>query len=117
MSKDDFKQLLKAIQLRPAMYWGDSDYLFTSLIAFISGYQSGYAVKAHEHESTVGESYTLDFTPKGFHKFVENWYNIKNPGGWGWMTYIQMNTNSEREAFDTYFRLREEYDKAQEHTS
>jgi len=97
---------LQAIRERPNFYFNNSEYPFTSLEAFFVGYESGYAAAKYNH-SRPDESVSRDFT-----KFVTEKLGRKFPaGGRGWRTFIRENSSSEKEAFDLFFKLREEYDK------
>ena len=102
------KEALELFHNRPGMYWGDSRYLFTSWIAFMSGYQMGYDM-AQRKDGIRPE----DFVPEDFHKFVTERFGETFPaGGRGWMSFIRENTSSEKEAFDLFFQLRGEYERA-----
>lgn len=68
------------------MFWGPSEHPFTSLVAFVVGVQTGGGPELVPHGS-------ISSLPKG------------------WMTFIREHTTSEKEAFELFFRLREEYDQ------
>jgi hypothetical protein len=93
------KDLLATLHRKPAMLWGNSEFPFTSLIAFISGVH-------------VGGGFP-DLVPGDFHRFVAEHFGERWPSGGGWMSFIREHTSSEAEAFEMFFRLREEY----EHTN
>jgi hypothetical protein len=51
--------------------------------------------------------------PTDFHKFVTERFGRRFPaGGKGWQTFIEENTNNEKEAFALFFQLRAQYDKS-----
>jgi hypothetical protein len=51
--------------------------------------------------------------PDDFHKFVTERFGQQFPdGGKGWMTFISEHSSSEQEAFNLFFQIREEYDRA-----
>jgi len=96
---------LEAIHNRPGMYLGNTDKPFTTLLGFMTGYQCGYAAgkngfMAPEH-----------LVPDGFGKFVTEHFGHAFPSGKGWSMFISENSASEQEAFDSFFRLRAEYEK------
>ncbi len=94
------------IHRRPGIYLGPNDHLFTRLEGFLIGYQCGFASGACK--GTKPE----DLVPDDFHKFVTEKYGFEYPaGGKGWQHFIKENTSSEKEAFDLFFILRDEYDK------
>jgi len=97
---------LQAIQKRPAMYLGNTDHIFTSFLGFVAGYQVGYAAAQH------GFMTFEQLVPADFSRFVTEYFGHTFPaGGKGWGTFISEHTASEQEAFEMFFRLREEYEK------
>jgi hypothetical protein len=104
------KEALECFRKRPALYWGNSDHPFTSWIAFTSGFQAGHMMALRE-----GAIQPSDLVPEDFNKFVTERFGETFPaGGRGWMSFIREHTSSEQEAFDLFFQLREEYDRAKE---
>ena len=102
------KEALECFRKRPALYWGDSDHPFTSWIAFTSGFQAGHMMALRE-----GAIQPSDLVPEDFNEFVTERFGETFPaGGRGWMSFIREHTLSEQEAFDLFFQLREEYDRA-----
>lgn len=91
------EQLLAFVREKPVMLWGSSDHLFTSLIAFIAG---------------VRVAAGPELVPLDFYKFVAKRLGEEPSGGQGWETFIRKHTNSEREAFELFFKLRDEYERA-----
>jgi len=97
---------LDSIRSRPGLYFGSSDYPFTSLVAFIAGYQMGYTQAKH------GSRTPEDFIPADFHRFVTEYFgHTFSRGCKGWHTLISEQTASQQEAFEMFFRLMEEYEK------
>ena len=87
------------------MYWGGNERPFTSLVAFLSGYALGFGEGGRR-----GGIHPADLIPSDFHTFVTERFGRKYPdGGKGWMTLIEEHTGSETEAFELFFRLRDEY--------
>ena len=80
------------------MYWGNSDHPFTSLIAFVSGVHVGGGPQ---------------LVPGEFHQFVAQRLGGSWPSAKGWMSLIREHTASEREAFELFFQLLDQY----EHTT
>jgi hypothetical protein len=108
MQNSEAAKLLEHIHKRPGLYWGGGDHPFTSLVAFLVGIQVGYA-----QAMAKGGVRHEDLVPVEFHKFVTERFGQTFPaGGKGWMTFIREHTSSEQEAFDLFFKLREEYDRA-----
>ncbi|HTA95753.1 MAG TPA: hypothetical protein VK769_06475 [Verrucomicrobiae bacterium] len=96
---------LEAIRERPNFFFNGSEYPFTCLQMFLAGYESGFAAAKYNH-SKPEELVSRDFT-----KFVTEKFGKQFPaGGKGWQTFIEENTSSEKEAFDLFFKLREEYE-------
>jgi hypothetical protein len=103
---ENMNKELEAIQKRRGFYLGNSTRPFTSLVAFFTGYQCGFAAVKHNHATPE------EFVPHDFHKFVTEKYGEKFPaGGKGWQSFIEENTSSEEEAFNLFFTLRDEYDQ------
>ncbi len=89
------------------MFWGGGDHPFTSLVAFLQGVRVGLLF-AQPNAGLQPDA----LVPDGFHKFVTERFGRRYPdGGKGWMTFITVHTSSEQEAFELFFKLREEYDK------
>ena len=78
------------------MFWGSSEHPFTSLVAFLVGVQTGGGP---------------ELVPDGFHGFVAGHFGERWPSSKGWMSFIRDHTTSEKEAFELFFRLRDEYDE------
>ena len=97
---------LAAIRQRPGFYLGGSDLLFTRLLAFWAGYDAGH------NAARRGFMSPEQFVPADFTKFVTEYFSRTFPAdGRGWQTFIQENSKSEEEAFELFFRLREEYER------
>ena len=88
--------LLTSLHRKPGLFWATSEFPFTSLIAFISGV-------------AVGGGPVL--VPDDFHHFVADRLSESWPSSKGWMCFIRDHTTSEKEAFELFFRLRDEYDQ------
>ncbi len=102
-----YKELLDSIHKRPGLYWGDPEHPFTSLVAFLNGYALGYAQAGCRDYIPP-----TDLVPDDFHKFVTERFGRRFPaGGKGWSTFIRVHTNSELDAFELFFQLRQEYDE------
>ena len=98
--------VLESIRDQPNFYFCNSPQQFTCLVSFLAGYESGYAV------AKEGHSKPEELIPYDFHKFVtEKFGRIFPAGGKGWQIFIRENSSSEKEAFDLFFKLREEYDQ------
>ena len=99
--------LLENILKRPAMYWGNSDNHFHSFVAFVSGYQAA-------RSDLFGEEARLQLdqiVPPRFHEFVTEYYGHTFPhGGYGWTTFIEENSTSDRDALELFMKLRRLYD-------
>jgi hypothetical protein len=92
-------EMLRSIQKRPAMYFGTSERPFSSLIAFLSGFE------------TAAHFGRIEFVPEDFHRFVTERFGRPYPdGGKGWMTFVRENTKTEEAALDLFIRLREEFE-------
>jgi hypothetical protein len=99
-------KLLEAIHKRPGMYFGNSSYPFTSLDSFLASYQVGFAAAKN------AQAKPEELVPDNFHKFVTERFGQRFPaGGKGWQIFIEENSSSQKEAFDLFFKLREEYDQ------
>lgn len=73
-------------------------------------FQAGHMMALRE-----GAIQPSDLVPEDFNKFVTERFGETFPaGGRGWMSFIREHTSSEQEAFDLFFQLREEYDRAKE---
>ena len=99
--------LLDVIHRKPGMFWGPSDYPFTSLVAFLSGHQCGFAAAQHGAELVPDGLIT-----EGFAKFVTERFGRTYPdGGRGWQMIIREHTANEREAFELFFSLQHEFER------
>jgi len=80
------------------MYWGETENVFDSLVAFTAGF---------DLERSLDQPRLI---PRDFHEFV--WQRIGSGpmNGHGWTSAIRMAATSAREAFDLFFALREEYE-------
>ena len=109
-SKSTTLDVLHEIVKRPGLYWGDSDNHFHSLIAFFSGYQL-----ARGGDSDPRDDSPLDHAiPEDFHRFVTEHFGHRFPyGGYGWMTFIEENTSSDRESLELFMDLRTLYEENQ----
>jgi hypothetical protein len=100
--------VLDHIFQRPAMYWGNSANHFHSFVAFVSGYQIARGELLGEEEKRQLD----EVIPPRFHEFVTEYYGHRFPyGGYGWTSFIEKNTNSDREALDLFMKLRRLYDE------
>jgi hypothetical protein len=101
-------KMLEAIRARPGMYLGRHNGHFTCLEGFIGGFQCSFAASKYGHEE-AGE-----LVPHDFHKFVTEKFGERFPaGGKGYQWFIEQNASSEKEAFDLFFALLDEYDQKQ----
>jgi len=99
-------KVLEAIRNRPGFYFYNSKLPFTSLVAFLAGYESGFDAAKYNRSKPE------DLVSRDFNKFVTEKFGKQFPaGGKGWQTFIDENTSSEKEAFDLFFSLREEYER------
>ena len=99
-------RVLRAIRRRPSMYWGNRPSHFDALIGFIEGFSCGvWATRDPESVSRV-----KSLVPEGFHEFV--WRRVgKGPmGARGWQWAIRNATQSDKEAFELFFELREAFE-------
>src|SRR5258708_2244400 len=105
---DTPESLLSAIHKRPAMFFGgDGKNPFTKLVAFLDGYKLGYETALARSGVTPSE-----LVPVGFNQFVAKHVGVKPPvGGRNWVAFIVEKTRSEEEAFELFFRLRQEYEQ------
>ena len=98
---------MDVIRRKPGMFWGPSDYPFTSLVAFLSGHQCGFAAAQRGTEMLPDE-----LVPEGYARFVTERFGRTYPdGGRGWQAIIRDNTSNERAAFDLFFSLRDEFER------
>jgi hypothetical protein len=111
MTEEDHIQgdsVLANIVKRPAMYWGNSNNHFHSFVAFLSGYQIARSEMLGEEARTQLDQ----VIPPRFHEFVTEYFGHSFPyGGYGWTTFIEENTASDREALDLFMKLRRLYDE------
>jgi hypothetical protein len=78
-------KLLHTIKSKPGLYFGDSDKPFTSLIAFIVGYQCGFATVQPD---SVGSG-EAQLVGRDFARFVTEHYGCSFPdGGRSWKTFV-----------------------------
>jgi hypothetical protein len=91
----DTKKMLASVRRRPGMYFGSSDYPFTSLLAFMSGVR-------------IGGGPTL--IPDDFDQFVAERLGERWPTGKSPSSFIREHTASEKEAFELFFQLLDEYE-------
>ena len=105
-TKATWREELEAIRRRPQFYLpGEgTEHLFTRFVAFWAGYEAGHSAAQH------GFMTPAEFAPHGFHQFVADHFGC-TLGGHGWHTLIRKYTASEEEAFELFFRLREEYER------
>ena len=100
-----WKEQLESLRLRPGLYWGGGDHPFTSLLAFLVGFQCGYGVAQQGYQILPHE-----LLPDGFQKFVTERFGGTHPASKGWQSCIREHTSTEQEAFELFFRLRDEYE-------
>jgi hypothetical protein len=99
--------LLDTIRRKPGTFWVNSDHPYTSLVAFLSGHQCGFAAALHGAELVAD-----GLIPDGYGQFVTERFGRKYPdGGKGWQTIIRESAATEQEAFDLFFQLREEFER------
>jgi hypothetical protein len=97
---------LDSIRDRPALWFGTKDYPFTSLVAFIAGYQMGHTEGRHGPRTAEG------IVPDDFHRFATEYFGHTFCRGCKeWHMLISEKTTSQQEAFEMFFRLMEEYEK------
>ncbi len=100
------EQILTRIKQKPGLYLGNTEHRFTSLVNFIGGWELGYAAAKRGHDLPER------LVAYEFHKFVTQRFGCVFPdGGKGWETFIRENSASEKEAFDLFFSLLEDYEK------
>lgn len=100
-------QLLENIVARPGMYWGDSENHFHSFIAFQVGTRFD-----REPEKFWGTALGR-LIPGHFDHFVTEYYGREFPyGGYGWSTFIEKNSSSDKEALDLLLVLRRLYSES-----
>ena len=98
-------EFLHAIHQWPAMYWGGGSHPFTSLVAFICGFQFGFQNGREDGVSPAA------LVPADFHDYVSRrLLDRPSDGGEGWMRMIREKSASEADAFQLFFKLRFEYD-------
>ena len=108
-----WKEQLESLHDRPGLYWGGSEHPFTSLIAFLVGFQCGHGVAQQAIQIQPHE-----LIPDGFNKFVTEYFGRIYPdGGKGWQTFIREHTSTEQEAFELFFHLRDEYERQTTHAA
>jgi hypothetical protein len=99
--------LLAWIRQRPWMYFGTSEHPFTSLQAFLSGFGMGCN---GEQVDRLPEEHRIQARWEGFREFVAEHYGIDHQmstASWG--VWIRERSQSEEEAFATFFSLFEKY--------
>jgi hypothetical protein len=102
-STDDALRILESIIERPAMYWGNSPNHFHSFVAFQSGIMCTLGTDCSR--SPLG-----DLIPSHFDHFVTEYYGHKFPqGGFGWASFIEEHSASDREALSLLLTLRRLY--------
>lgn len=89
------KEILSHIELRPNMILNECT--LENLYAFINGYM--YCI-------FQADDIVPDFYP-GFQEYIEKIYSIA--ADLHWSVIINLNSKSEKEAFDKFFRHLEEY--------
>jgi hypothetical protein len=94
-------RILRGIQRRPAMYWGEVENLFDSLVAFLEGF---------DHAIVASRADLPRLIPPNFHEFVWRRIGSGPMNGHGWTSAIRLIAKSPSEAFDLFFTLREEYE-------
>ena len=98
--------LLRSIRKKRAMYFGNSVHPFTSLVAFICGFDLARGIAGGESLSGRWE-----LVPNGeFNSFVADRLRKRTPTAAGWTTHIQESTKTEEEAFELFFQLREDFE-------
>ena len=89
------------------MYLGPNNTSLAALCAFFTGYQCGYS--AGESAGTPG---ARDLgLPEAFDQFVAQRFGERWPTGKSTWSRIREHTETEKEAFELFFRLVDEYDK------
>jgi hypothetical protein len=101
-----WKDQLESIHKRTGLYWASPELPFTSLQAFLVGYQCGYGVAKQGYDILPEQ-----LVPQDFHRFVAEHLGEAYPTSKGWQGLIREHTSSEREAFDLFFQLRDEYER------
>ena len=110
---DTARKLLESIRDHTGLYWSNKERPFTSLVAFLNGYQVGFWAGRSRPRIEP-----FELVPNDFHRFVTERFGRKFPaGGKGWQTFIEENTKSEEGAFALFFQLRDEYDREEKPTA
>ncbi|MFN7141014.1 MAG: hypothetical protein ACK4UN_16915 [Limisphaerales bacterium] len=104
-----WKEQLESLRRKPGLYFGSSQLPFTSLVAFLVGFQCGYGVGQQGINIPPH-----DLVPDGFNKFVTERFGGTFPASKGWSQFIREHASSEQEAFELFFELREEYERRNE---
>jgi hypothetical protein len=94
--------LLGAIHERRGFFLGTADFPFTSLVAFLAGYQCGYEANKFNLASPS------NMIPRDFSRFVEEKYHRAESAG-GWQIVIEEIAGSQEAAFQLFFQLLSEY--------
>ncbi len=106
-----WKEQLESIRRKPGLYWGGGEHPFTSLVAFLVGFECGHASAQRGSQIQPRE-----LIPEDFHKFVTEHFGRAYPdGGKGWQTFIREHTSTEQEAFELFLHLRAKYEKRTTH--
>lgn len=96
--------ILDNIIERPAMYWGNSDNHFRSFMAFLAGYD----MARNERLTEAARKELDEIIPPKFHEFVTAYYGHKFPhGGYGWRSFIEENSKSDKDALALFMSLRQ----------
>jgi hypothetical protein len=99
-SSSSWQKELRALQLDLSL----REHPFTWLEAYWAGYQSGYAAAQN------GFMTAEQIAPPDFHQFVSEHFGRAWPNAKGWRILIREHTASEREAFELFFQLRNNYE-------
>jgi hypothetical protein len=106
MNIENSIDLLRGIRRKRAMYFGNSDHPFTSLVAFICGFDLARGIAGYAPSDARWE-----LVPNGeFNSFVAARLKKRTPTAAGWMTHIRESTKTEEEAFELFFQLREDFE-------
>jgi hypothetical protein len=102
--------LLESIRKHPGMYLGPNKASLAALCAFFTGYQCGYwAGSPKPHAPSVPADSCL--LPEDFDQFVAQRLGERWPTGKSMWSFIREHTETEKEAFELFFRLVDEYEK------